>query len=82
MPSSGLLGAVGSSTNTSSNNLQGAAGTGAAAVRRDEGIISGLSEAGDIYLILFKVRDSSLARALLNFLWPAANALPPTPIAD
>jgi len=58
MPSSGLLGAVGSSANTSSNNLQGAAGTagaGAWAVRRDEGIISGLSEAGDIYLILFKV---------------------------
>lgn len=56
MPSSGLLGAVGSSANTSSNNLQGAASTaGAGAVRRDEGIISGLSEAGDIYLILFKV---------------------------
>ena len=55
MPSSGLLGAIGSSNNTSSNNLHTHSAATQVPVRRDEGIISGLREAGDIYLILFRV---------------------------
>lgn len=54
--SAGMMGSTGSTGNNTSNNNISGSFSAPALIRRDDGIVSGLREAGDIYLILFKVR--------------------------